>query len=128
MMGDAMRFAVIGTGLVIALLAGCTTPSGGRSSDASLIADVKQLVTTSYQCQNALGREPHYSAIESSETILKALGRSPEEADKTVRGWLKGLIASSKQPTDMDRKACKDTLLKQAEKVRIEFEARKAGE
>ncbi|SDO71031.1 hypothetical protein [Phyllobacterium sp. OV277] len=123
-----MRFAVIGTGLVIALLAGCTTPSGGRSSDASLIADVKQLVTTSYQCQNALGREPHYSAIESSETILKALGRSPEEADKTVRGWLKGLIASSKQPTDMDRKACKDTLLKQAEKVRIEFEARKAGE
>ncbi|MGO4447783.1 hypothetical protein AB4Y96_02570 [Phyllobacterium sp. TAF24] len=123
-----MRFAVIGTGLVIALLAGCTTPSGGRSSDASLIADVKQLVTISYQCQNALGREPHYSAIESSETILKALGRSPEEADKTVRGWLKGLIASSKQPTDMDRKACKDTLLKQAEKVRIEFEARKAGE
>ncbi|MBA8900027.1 hypothetical protein [Phyllobacterium sp. P30BS-XVII] len=120
-----MRFAVIGTGFVIALLAGCTTPSGGKSGEASLIADVKQLVTTSYQCQNALGREPHYSAIESSETILKALGRSPEDADKTVRGWLKGLIASSKQP-DMDRKACKDTLLKQAEKVRIEFEARKA--
>jgi hypothetical protein len=124
-MGDMMRFNVIGTGLLIAALAGCTTPSGGRSGEAALVADVKQLVTTSYRCQNALGREPHYSAIESSETILKALGRSPEEADRTVRGWLKGLIASPRQPTDMDRKSCKDTLLKLAEKVRVEFEARK---
>lgn len=124
-MGDMMRFNVIGTGLLIAALAGCTTPSGGRSGEAALVADVKQLVTTSYQCQSALGREPHYSAIESSETILKALGRSPEEADRTVRDWLKGLIASPRQPTDMDRKSCKDTLLKLAEKVRVEFEARK---
>ncbi|QND51001.1 hypothetical protein HB779_03175 [Phyllobacterium sp. 628] len=118
-----MRLAIINTGLGIVMLAGCTTTAGG--GEASLVADVKQLVTTSYQCQDVLGREPHYSAIESSETILKALGRSPDEADRTVRGWLKGLIASPKQPSDLDRKTCKDTLLKQAEKVRIAFEARK---
>jgi hypothetical protein len=126
-MGDAMRLSAICTGLGIVLLAGCTTTAGGKGNDERLVADLKQLVTASYQCQTALGREPHYSAIESSETILKALGHSPEDADRTVRGWLKGLIASSKQPTDLDRKACKDTLLQQAEKVRIEFEARKAG-
>ncbi len=36
-----MRLSVIGTGLVIAALAGCTTPSGGRGGDTGLVADVR---------------------------------------------------------------------------------------
>jgi hypothetical protein len=86
---------------------------------------VKTLVTTSYQCQASLGREPHYSAIESSETVLKAIGKSPDEADRMVRGWLKEVIASPKEPTDLNAKVCQDKLLTLAEKVRVGYEGLK---
>jgi hypothetical protein len=105
------------------LLAGicaCTTAGAGKGQ---MTADAKALVTTSYQCQTALGREPHYSAIESSETVLKATGKSPEEADRIVRGWLRALIASPMQPADLDSKTCRDRLLTLAEKVRIGYES-----
>ncbi|MDR6633826.1 hypothetical protein J2X72_002626 [Phyllobacterium sp. 1468] len=85
--------------------------------------DAKNLVIVSYQCQDALGREPHYSAIESSETILQGLGKSADEADSTVRGWLRAVIASPKQPADYDAKTCKDRLLTLAEKVRAGYES-----
>ncbi|EJM98894.1 hypothetical protein [Phyllobacterium sp. YR531] len=122
-MGDIMRFS--GKAGILLLLAGvyaCTTTTTGGSKD-QVTADAKALVITSYQCQASLGREPHYSAIESSETVLKAIGKSPEDADRTVRGWLKGVIASPKQPTDLDSKTCKDKLLTLAEKVRIGYES-----
>lgn len=92
-----------------------------------MVSDAKNLVTVSYQCQDALGREPHYSAIESSETILKALGNSADDADQTVRSWLREVIAGPKQPTDLDAKTCKDRLLTLAEKVRLGYEALKPG-
>ena len=107
--------------LMLVSISACTTTAGGSRDQVT--ADAKALVITSYQCQAALGREPHYSAIESSETVLKAIGKSPEEADRTVRGWLKGVIASPKQPTDLDAKTCKDRLLTLAEKVRIGYES-----
>ncbi len=119
--GDGMKFS--GKITMVLLLTGicaCTTTGTGKDQVA---ADAKALVIISYQCQAALGREPHYSAIESSETILKALGQSSEAADRTVRGWLKGVIASPKQPTDLDSKTCKDKLLTLAEKVRIGYES-----
>jgi len=126
-MGERMRFSVLGSVLVAAILSACTTTGGGGVSKSGVIADAKNLVTVSYQCQDALGREPHYSAIESSETILKGLGKSADEADSTVRGWLRTVIASPKQPADLDAKTCKDRLLTLAEKVRVGYEALKAG-
>lgn len=121
-----MRFSgKAGMVLVLAGISACTT-TGGASRD-QVTADAKALVTISYQCQAALGREPHYSAIESSETVLKAMGKSPEDADRTVRGWLKSLIASPSQPTDLDAKTCRDRLLTLAEKVRIGYESLTAG-
>ncbi|TDQ36055.1 hypothetical protein DEV91_101541 [Phyllobacterium brassicacearum] len=104
----------------------CSTSGSKGASESQVIADAKGLVIISYQCQDALGREPHYSAIDSSETILKTLGRSPDDADRTVRGWLKDVIAGPKQPSDLDAKTCKDRLLTLAEKVRIGYEALKA--
>lgn len=106
--------------LFLTAICACTTTG---ASKGQVTADAKALVTTSYQCQAALGREPHYSAIESSETVLKAIGKSPEDADRTVRGWLKEVIASSKQPTDFDSTICRDKLLTLAEKVRIGYES-----
>lgn len=120
-MGDGMRFS--GKIVMVLLLTGicaCTTTGGSKGQ---VTADAKALVITSYQCQASLGREPHYSAIESSETVLKAIGKSSEEADQTVRGWLKDVIASPKQPGDLDSKTCKDKLLTLAEKVRIGYES-----
>ncbi|MCO4319838.1 hypothetical protein M8997_021855 [Phyllobacterium sp. 21LDTY02-6] len=106
---------LVAAGLPALFIAACTTTgaSGGLTDDA------RSLVTTSYRCQEALGREPHFSAIESSETVLRHLGSSPEQADGTVRGWLRELIASSHKPNDLDAATCRDTLLKQAEKLRI---------
>jgi hypothetical protein len=121
-----MRFLILGTVLVAAALTACTTTGGKSVSESQVISDAKNLVTVSYQCQDALGREPHYSAIESSETVLKALGKSADEADGTVRGWLKDVIAGPKQPADLDAKTCKDKLLTLAEKVRVGYEALKA--
>jgi hypothetical protein len=121
-MGEQMRFSVLAIVLVAAILPACTT-TGGNVSKSGVIADAKNLVIVSYQCQDALGREPHYSAIESSETILKGLGKSAGEADSTVRGWLRAVIASPKQPADYDAKTCKDRLLTLAEKVRVGYEA-----
>lgn len=120
--GDSMGLSSR-TVLVLALagISACTTT--GSSGKAQVTADAKALVITSYQCQAALGREPHYSAIESSETVLKAIGKSPEDANQTVRSWLKGVIASPKEPTDLDAKTCKDRLLTLAEKVRIGYES-----
>lgn len=121
-----MRFSgKAGMLLVLAGVSACTTTSGAGKDQVT--ADAKALVTTSYQCQTALGREPHYSAIESSETVLKAIGKSPEDADRTVRGWLKSMIASPKQPADLDAKTCKDRLLTLAEKVRIGYESLNSG-
>jgi hypothetical protein len=120
-----MRFSVLGTVLVALASTACATTGGNSGSQSQVIADAKNLVTVSYQCQNALGREPHYSAIESSETVLKALGKSTDDADRTVRGWLKDMIAGPKQPTDLDAKTCKDRLLTLAEKVRVGYEALK---
>ncbi len=120
-----MRFSVFGIALLASVLSACTTTGGTGASEDQLVADAKNLVTASYQCQDALGREPHYSAIDSSETILKALGRSPAEADRTVRGWLKDVIAGPKQPSDLNAKTCKDKLLTLAEKVRVGYEALK---
>jgi hypothetical protein len=121
-----MRFSgKAGMLLVLASVSACATTTG--ASKDQVTADAKALVTTSYQCQASLGREPHYSAIESSETVLKAIGKSPEDADRTVRGWLKGVIASPKQPTDLDAKTCRDRLLTLAEKVRIGYESLNAG-
>lgn len=119
-----MRFSVLAIVLVAAILPACTTTGGGKSG---VIADAKNLVIVSYQCQDALGREPHYSAIESSETILKGLGKSADEAESTVRSWLRAVIASPKQPADYDAKTCKDRLLTLAEKVRVGYETLKAG-
>ncbi|MEP7456852.1 hypothetical protein [Phyllobacterium sp. SB3] len=116
-----MRFSgKAGALLLLTGVCACTTTGGSKDQ---ITADAKALVVTSYQCQAALGREPHYSAIESSETVLKAIGKTPEDADKTVRGWLKGVIASPKRPTDLDSKTCKDKLLTLAEKVRIGYES-----
>jgi hypothetical protein len=125
-MGDMMRFSTPGIVLVAAALTACTTAGSRSGSEGQVISDAKTLVTVSYQCQDALGREPHYSAIESSETILKALGKTADDADRTVRGWLKDVIAGPKQPTDFDAKTCKDRLLTLAEKVRAGYEAVKA--
>jgi len=118
-----MRISVLGMVLIAAALSACTTTGGKSVSESRVIADAKNLVTVSYQCQDALGREPHYSAIESSETVLKGLGKSADEADSTVRGWLRTVIASPKQPADLDAKTCKDRLLTLAEKVRVGYEA-----
>jgi hypothetical protein len=118
-----MRTSVIYIVLLAGLLPACTATGSHRSSESSVVANARTLVIVSYQCQDALGREPHYSAIESSETILKSLGNSPEEADRTVRGWLKAVIESPKQPADFDAKTCKDKLLTQAEKVRVGYES-----
>ena len=121
-----MRFSgKAGMLLVLASVSACATTTG--ASKDQVTTDAKALVTISYQCQAALGREPHYSAIESSETVLKAIGKSPEDADRTVRGWLKGVIASPKQPTDLNAKTCRDRLLTLAEKVRIGYESLNAG-
>lgn len=117
-----MRFSVLAILFVAAILPACTT-TGGNVSKSGVIADAKNLVIVSYQCQDALGREPHYSAIESSETVLKGLGKSADEADSTVRSWLRAVIASPKQPADYDAKTCKDRLLTLAEKVRVGYEA-----
>ena len=106
--------------VVLTGLCACTTTGSGKDQ---LAADARTLVTTSYQCQAALGREPHYSAIESSETVLKATGMPPAEADRTVRGWLRELIASPKQPSGLDSTTCRDRLLTLAEKVRIGYES-----
>ncbi|MGH6861197.1 MAG: hypothetical protein ACRECY_13125 [Phyllobacterium sp.] len=111
------------TGVLLMVLAGasaCTTTGGAGKNQ--VMADAKALVTASYQCQEALGREPHYSAIESSETVLKATGQTPSAADRIVRGWLKDLIASPKSPAGLDARTCKDRLLTLAEKVRIGYE------
>ncbi len=110
--------------LTAAALSACTTTGG--ASESQVISDARGLVTISYQCQDALGREPHYSAIDSSETILKTLGKSSDDADRIVRGWLKDVIAGPKQPSDLDAKTCKDRLLTLAEKVRRGYEALKA--
>ncbi len=118
-----MRISVLGMVLIAAALSACATTGGKSVSESRVIADAKNLVTVSYQCQDALGREPHYSAIESSETVLKGLGKSADEADSTVRGWLRTVIASPKQPADLDAKTCKDRLLTLAEKVRVGYEA-----
>lgn len=125
-LGGTMRFSILGTVLVAAALTACTTAGSTSSSEGQVVSEAKNLVTVSYQCQDALGREPHYSAIESSETVLKALGKTADDADRTVRGWLKDVIAGPKQPTDFDAKTCKDRLLTLAEKVRVGYEALKA--
>jgi hypothetical protein len=122
-----MRFSVLGTVLMAVTLSACTTTGGKNISKSQVISDAKNLVTVSYQCQDALGREPHYSAIESSETVLKALGKSSDEADSTVRGWLRDVIAGPKQPADLDAKTCKDRLLTLAERVRVGYEALKGS-
>ena len=121
-MGEQMRFSVLAIALAAVVLPACTT-TGGSVSKSGVIADAKNLVIVSYQCQDALGREPHYSAIESSETILQGLGKSADEADSTVRGWLRAVIASPKQPADYNAKTCKDRLLTLAEKVRAGYES-----
>lgn len=121
-----MRFSVFGCAVVAIAVSACTTSVSKGASQGQIIADARQLVVVSYQCQDALGREPHYSAIDSSETILKTLGKSADEADSTVRGWLKDVIAGPKQTSDLDAKTCKDRLLTLAEKVRIGYEALKA--
>jgi hypothetical protein len=118
-----MRISVLYVVFLAGLLPACTTTGSNKPSESSVVADARTLVIVSYQCQDALGREPHYSAIESSETILKSLGNSPEEADGTVRGWLRAVIASPKQPADFDAKTCKDKLLTLAEKVRVGYES-----
>ena len=104
-------------------LAGCATSASTPPAANQVVADARTLVTISYQCQDSLGKEPHYSAIESSETVLKALGKSAEEADKTVRGWLREVIAGPKQPGDFNAQTCKDRLLTLAEKVRRGYES-----
>lgn len=111
--------------MLAVFLAACTSTSGKPAGTDQVVADARTLVIASYQCQDALGREPHYSAIESSETVLRALGKSADEADKTVRGWLRDVIAGPKQPGDLDAKTCKDRLLTLAEKVRVGYEALK---
>ncbi|PSH70504.1 hypothetical protein CU102_00085 [Phyllobacterium brassicacearum] len=121
-----MRFSVLAGAAMAIAVSACSTSGSKGASESQVIADAKGLVIISYQCQDALGREPHYSAIDSSETILKTLGRSPDDADRTVRGWLKDVIAGPKQPSDLDAKTCKDRLLTLAEKVRIGYEALKA--
>lgn len=119
-------------------LAGCTTGSSNptaatqnsalkrSATERQLIANAEKLVATSYQCQGAMGREPHYSAIESSEAVLRSLGHPAAEADSIVRGWLRADISSSKQPDDLDKRTCEDRMLRLAEKVRVGHMALKA--
>lgn len=121
-----MRFSVLAGAAMTIAVSACTTTGSKGASEADVIAHARSLVIISYQCQDSLGREPHYSAIDSSETILKTLGKSADEADSTVRGWLKDVIAGPKQPSDLDARTCKDRLLTLAEKVRIGYEALKA--
>lgn len=118
-----MQLRSLGCGALAIFMAACTTTNSKNAGTDQVVADARTLVIASYQCQDALGREPHYSAIESSETVLKALGKSADQADQTVRGWLREVNAGPKQPGDFDAKTCKDRLLTLAEKVRVGYEA-----
>jgi len=123
-----MRISTLYAAPIAAALAGCTTTGATPTGQNQVIADARNLLTVSYQCQDALGKEPHYSAIESSETVLRGLGKSAQDADQTVRGWLREVVAGPNQPGDLDARICKDRLLTLAEKVRRGYESLKRGQ